>query len=40
MLGYGNKAKAKKLLSKAFLAIQNCDGSDLKQEIIAKITSI
>ena len=40
MLGYGNKAKAKKLLSKAFLALQNCDNPELKQEVVSKITSM
>ena len=40
MLGYGNRAKAKKLLSKAYLAIQNCNSSDLKQEIVSTLTSI
>lgn len=40
MLGYGNSAKAKKLLSKAYLAIQNCNSSDLKQEIVSTLTSI
>lgn len=40
MLGYGNKAKAKKLLSKAFIALQSCDNPELKQEVVSKITSM
>ena len=40
MIEYGNKAKAKKLLSKAFVAIQKCDNPELKQEITDKITSM
>lgn len=33
MLGYGNKSKAKNLLSKAFSAAQHTNAKDLKQEI-------
>ena len=33
MLRYGNKAKAKSLLSKAFIAVQGCDNAKLKQQI-------
>ena len=33
MLKYGNKAKAKSLLSKAFVAVQGCNNDKLKQEI-------
>ena len=40
MLEYGNKAKAKKLYSKAFLALQKCDNPILKQEVIYKISSL
>lgn len=40
MIGYGNKAKAKKLLSKAYVAVQNCDNPELKQEIVTQITSL
>lgn len=40
MLGYGNKAKAKKLLSKAYLALQKCDNPELKQEVVNQITSL
>lgn len=40
MLEYGNKAKAKKLFSKAFIALQQCDNPELKQEVISKITSL
>lgn len=40
MIGYGNKAKAKKLLSKAYIALQNCDNPELKQEVVTLITSV
>ncbi|MBQ4123450.1 hypothetical protein IJD44_07030 [bacterium] len=40
MLQYGNKAKAKKLLSKAFIALQKCNNPELKQEVVEKITSM
>ena len=40
MVQYGNEAKAKKLLSKAYIAIQKCDNPELKQEIVDKITSL
>ncbi|MGM9993404.1 MAG: hypothetical protein ACI37R_01595 [Candidatus Avigastranaerophilus sp.] len=40
MVQYGNAAKAKKLLSKAYIAIQKCDNPELKQEIVDKITSL
>ena len=33
MLKYGNKAKAKSLLSKAFVAVQGCSNAKLKQQI-------
>lgn len=40
MLGFGNGAKAKKLLSKAFVSVQKCNNSQLKQEIVDRITSM
>ena len=40
MMGFGNSAKAKKLLSKAFVSVQKCDNLQLKQEIVHKITSM
>ncbi len=40
MLEYGNKAKAKTLLSKAYSLLQNCDNPELKQEVINRITTI
>ncbi len=40
MLGFGNKAKAKKLLSKAYIALQECNNNELKQEVVARITAL
>lgn len=40
MSGYGNQAKAKALLSKAYIAVQKCDNPELKNEIINQITSM
>lgn len=40
MLSFGNKAKAKRLLSKAYIALQECDNSELKQEVVSKITAL
>ncbi len=40
MIQYGNNAKAKKLLSKAYVAAQRTDNSDLKAEITQKIASM
>ncbi len=40
MLKYNNRAKAKKLLSKAFVAAANADDSNLKKEIADKIASL
>lgn len=40
MLGYGNKAKAKKLLAKAYIVLQEFDNPELKQEIVDRITSL
>ena len=40
MMGYGNKAKAKSLLGKAYVAVQGTGNSDLKREIIQKISLI
>lgn len=38
MIAFGNTAKAKKLLSKAFVSVQKCNNNQLKQEIVDKIT--
>ena len=40
MKQYGNNAKAKKLMSKAYIAAQQTDNKDLKQQITQAITSI
>lgn len=40
MLKFGNKAKAKKLLSKAFITVQKTDNSKLKRDISDRITSL
>ncbi len=40
MFQYGNTAKAKKLLSKAYIAAQNTDNSELKMEITQKLANL
>ncbi|MBE7705043.1 MAG: hypothetical protein E7Z90_04430 [Cyanobacteria bacterium SIG29] len=40
MLSYGNSAKAKKLLGKAFLVVQSTNNSELKKEITQKISQL
>ena len=40
MLQYGNKAKAKKLFSKAYIAAQKTDNKDLKMQITQQIAAI
>lgn len=40
MIKYGNKAKAKKLLSKAFVAVQDTFNPDLKQEVTDKLIAL
>lgn len=40
MMSYGNKAKAKKLLSKAYIAVQKTDNDELKKEITMQLSSI
>lgn len=40
MLRYGNKAKAKSLLSKAFVAVQSCNNDKLKQQITDSLYSL
>ncbi len=40
MLGYGNKAKARTLLSKAYTAAQKTDNTVLRQEITQKIAAL
>lgn len=40
MLGYGNKAKAKTLLSKAYVAAQKTDNNELKREITLKLSTM
>lgn len=40
MLSYGNSAKAKKLLGKAYLAAQNGGSSELKQEITGRLAKV
>ncbi len=40
MLQYGNPAKAKRLLSKAYIAAQNTDNSELKSQITQKLAAL
>ena len=40
MLQYGNSAKAKKLLSKAYIAAQKTDNSGLKTQITSELTAL
>ena len=40
MIGYGNIAKAKKLLSKAFIALQESNNLELKQEVTLALSQL
>ena len=40
MIQYGNSAKAKRLYSKAYSALQKCDNPELEQELINKMNSL
>ena len=40
MFGYGNSAKAKKLLSKAYIAAYKTDNDELKAEITHKLATL
>ncbi len=40
MIGYGNIAKARKLLSKAFISLQGTDNLELKQEVVTALSQL